>query len=93
MTDTISDQNMKTESKAKLVERLLKRHNGASLSELVEATGWQPHTCRAFLTGLRKKGRVPVRDKRKDGVTFYKLAAAKQGRTVKGAAAEPAVSA
>jgi DNA-binding transcriptional regulator PaaX len=64
----------KAETKAKLVERLLKARNGASLTELVEATGWQAHTCRAFLTGLRKKGKAPIRDKRKDGTTFYKLA-------------------
>ncbi len=66
----------KAETKAKLVERLLKARNGASLTELVEATGWQAHTRRAFLTGLRKKGKAPIRDKRKDGTTFYKLATA-----------------
>jgi len=77
MTDTNNDQSTpKTEPKAQLVERLLKGRPGASLAELVEATGWQPHTCRAFLTGLRKKGKVPVRDKRKDGTTFYKLVTA-----------------
>ena len=65
--------NAKTDSKAQQVERMLKGRNGASLAELVEATGWQAHSCRAFLTGLRKKGKVPVRDKRKDGTTFYKL--------------------
>jgi hypothetical protein len=76
MTDSNNDQSLpKAEPKAQLVERLLKGRNGASLAELVAATGWQPHTCRAFLTGLRKKGKMPVRDKRKDGTTFYKLAA------------------
>jgi hypothetical protein len=29
---------------------------GASLNELVELTGWQPHTARAALTRLRQRG-------------------------------------
>jgi DNA-binding MarR family transcriptional regulator len=37
---------------------LLQRPDGASLSELVEATSWLPHTTRAALTGLKKKGHV-----------------------------------
>ena len=35
---------------------LLQRSNGATLAELVVATGWLPHTTRAALTGLRKRG-------------------------------------
>jgi hypothetical protein len=29
---------------------------GATLDELIGATGWLPHTARAALTGLRKRG-------------------------------------
>jgi DNA-binding MarR family transcriptional regulator len=35
---------------------LLQREEGATLGELIDATGWLPHTTRAALTGLRKKG-------------------------------------
>ena len=35
---------------------LLQRDCGATLEELIEATGWLPHTTRAALTGLRKRG-------------------------------------
>jgi hypothetical protein len=35
---------------------LLQRGDGATLAELVAATGWLPHTTRAALTGLRKCG-------------------------------------
>ncbi len=35
---------------------LLQRGDGAALAELVSATGWLPHTTRAALTGLRKRG-------------------------------------
>src|SRR5271165_2728119 len=40
---------------AQVIE-LLQRGDGASLAELVAATGWLPHTTRAALTGLRKRG-------------------------------------
>ncbi|MEO6153075.1 MAG: DUF3489 domain-containing protein [Croceibacterium sp.] len=49
---------------------LLNRDQGATLAELVAATGWQPHTSRAALTGLRKKGHALLKDKR-DEVTCY----------------------
>lgn len=61
-------------SKAWLVEDLLLRDDGASLDNLCQATGWQPHTCRAFLTGLRKKGRDIKRTRREDGATIYCMA-------------------
>jgi hypothetical protein len=35
---------------------LLQRGDGATVAELVAATGWLPHTTRAALTGLRKRG-------------------------------------
>ena len=56
---------------------LLRREQGATLPELIEATGWLPHTTRAALTGLRKKGHAITRGKR-DEITCYTLAAAPQ---------------
>ena len=38
------------------VLELLQRDQGATLDELVLTTGWFPHTTRAALTGLRKRG-------------------------------------
>ena len=40
---------------ARLVE-LLQRDQGATITELAAATDWLPHTTRAALTGLRKRG-------------------------------------
>jgi Protein of unknown function (DUF3489) len=40
---------------AQVVE-LLRRGGGLTLAELVAVTGWLPHTIRAALTGLRKRG-------------------------------------
>ena len=61
--------------KSALVQKLLARARGATLAEMEEATGWQPHSVRAFLTGLRNKGIVLVRETRKDGVSAYRIAA------------------
>lgn len=62
-------------SKTTRVIALLQRQDGASLDELVAETGWQPHTARAALTGLRKKGHTISSDK-VDGVRRYKAGAA-----------------
>jgi hypothetical protein len=62
-------------SKIAQVIALLERGEGATLAELGEATGWQPHTTRAALTGLKKKGRIIAKDKRGD-VTCYRIDAA-----------------
>jgi hypothetical protein len=59
-------------SKISVVLGLLRREQGATLAELVEATGWLPHTTRAALTGLRKKGHVIDKSKRED-VTCYRI--------------------
>lgn len=59
-------------SKIGKVQSLLRRDEGATLDEMVAATGWLPHTTRAALTGLRKKGHAIEKDKR-DGVTCYRI--------------------
>lgn len=64
----------KTQSKAAKVRRLLAREKGATLKEIGIAANWQPHSCRAFLTGIRKKERL-AKIERQDGATAYQLAA------------------
>ncbi|MAO57457.1 MAG: hypothetical protein CMM61_17420 [Rhodospirillaceae bacterium] len=50
--------------------------NGTTLPALEKATGWQPHSVRAALTGLRKKGHAIERSKDAKGVTIYRVAEA-----------------
>lgn len=57
-------------TKSSLLLDLLQREQGATIDELIAATGWLPHTTRAALTGLRKRGHIINRAKR-DGVTCY----------------------
>lgn len=42
--------------KLSLLLELISRKQGATLDELTSATGWLPHTARASITGLRKRG-------------------------------------
>ena len=63
----------KRATKASVVEELLTRQEGATLDTICKTTGWQAHTCRAFLTGLRKKGMKITRDKDAGGITIYRL--------------------
>ena len=62
-------------TKAITVVTLLQREQGATLAELIAATGWLPHTTRAALTGIRKKGHVLDKTKRGDE-TCYRIAEA-----------------
>ncbi len=47
---------------------LLRRDAGSSVTELMAATGWLPHTTRAALTGLRKRGYAVTREAGDDRV-------------------------
>lgn len=64
----------KPASKQRLVANLLLRDSGATLDEMIAATGWLPHTTRAALTGLKKKGYALSSDK-VDGVRTYRAVA------------------
>jgi hypothetical protein len=66
---------VRTDSKQAKVLELLQCEQGASIAELQQATGWLPHTTRAALTGIRKRGTELVKSK-VDGVTRYKAVAA-----------------
>ena len=62
-------------TKASLVLSLLRREQGATLDEIVSATGWLPHTTRAALTGFRKKGH-PIDKAKRDDQTCYRIVTA-----------------
>ena len=65
----------KSGSKRDLVLGLLGRGEGASLDELIAATGWLPHTTRAALSRLRSSGQALVKSAREDRRTAYRLEA------------------
>jgi hypothetical protein len=64
---------------AEVIE-LLQGRDGATLAELVANTGWLPHTARAALTGLRKRGytvRIDRADKARGSV--YRIEPSEMG--------------
>ena len=61
-------------TKIETILKQLRRPNGASIAQLQKSTDWQPHSVRAALTGLRKKGHNIERDKDTKGVTRYHIA-------------------
>jgi Protein of unknown function (DUF3489) len=64
-------------SKSELMTRLLSRKAGADLATLRDATGWQPHSVRAALSGLRKAGYAIDRQDAKspEGGPVYRITA------------------
>lgn len=73
--------NKAAPSRSDIVAKLLARPRGATIAEVSSATGWQPHSVRAFFSGLRKKGLALEREARKDGTSSYQLAAAAKPTT------------
>ncbi|WP_086436845.1 DUF3489 domain-containing protein [Altererythrobacter xiamenensis] len=73
MTKTETKKRTAKNTKSSIVKRLLERKDGATVEAMCEATGWQSHSCRAFLTGLRKKGREVVRYRNDKGESTYKM--------------------
>lgn len=63
--ETQQPKPLRSGSKGAALLALLQREEGASLDEMIERTGWQGHTVRAAMTGLRKKGHAI--DKRVSG--------------------------
>ena len=60
------------QTKAALLRARLSDSGGVSLAALIEATGWQAHTLRAAMSGLRKEGLTLTR--RRDGEdTIYAI--------------------
>ena len=60
-------------SKSAAVMKMLTRARGATIVEVAAATTWQPHSVRAYFSGLRKKGIVLVRETRKSGEGSYRV--------------------
>ena len=55
---------------------LLGRKQGVAIEELTSATGWLPHTTRAALTGLRKRGYAIERSRAEKVGSVYRIVVA-----------------
>ena len=70
-TKSADPAKAKSATKHQRVIDLLSQDKGASLQELSTTANWLPHSTRAFLTGLKKRGFVIVSDK-SEGVRRYR---------------------
>ena len=61
-------------SKKATIEALVRRKGGAAIADLMAATGWQEHSIRAALTGLRKTGHTISRERDDGSATYYRIA-------------------
>lgn len=61
------------QSKSDKVLVLLRKPHGTTIADIWIAIGWQAHSCRAFLSGLRKKGCLIGSSKRRDGASCYRI--------------------
>ena len=60
-------------SKQALVINMLSKKGGATIDALIDATGWLPHTTRAALTGLRKRGFAVERSREDGTASVYRI--------------------
>lgn len=75
--DARSSAAFREGSKGAVIVKRLSTGAGASIAELTEASGWQAHSVRGFLSGTLKKkhGLEIVAEKDGDGVRRYRIAA------------------
>jgi hypothetical protein len=59
---------------------MLLRGTGATVAEIMKSTGWKEHSCRAFLTGVRKTKKL-IKEQRPDGKTAYRIEVVPAGVT------------
>jgi Protein of unknown function (DUF3489) len=73
--DTKPTVSARRDTKQAKVIAMLKRPSGATVDQIMKATGWQPHTVRGFFAGALKKrlGIEVTSEKREDGARVYRI--------------------
>ncbi|MCK0127513.1 DUF3489 domain-containing protein [Erythrobacter sp. F6033] len=62
----------KKPSKLDSLQKLLLRANGATIAEMMKATGWQQHSVRGAMAGALKKRGLTITSEKVDGVRRYR---------------------
>jgi len=75
--DTPKEPRKKREgTKQAVLIDMLKRDEGATIDQIVEATGWQRHTVRGAISGaLKKKLGLTVTSEKVEGTRIYRIPA------------------
>lgn len=66
---------MTKKTKSALIQSLLARNEGASMQAISDETGWQFHSIRAAISGLRKQG-ISVERQEKGAGAIYRIPSA-----------------
>jgi hypothetical protein len=61
-------------SRLNQLQQLITRESGASIAEMVDATGWQPHSVRGAMAGALRKRGLAITSGKVDGVRRYQAA-------------------
>lgn len=63
-------------TKEALLIAMLRRPEGATIAQVIEATGWQPHTVRGAISGAlkKKRGLEVTSEKNEGGERVYRIA-------------------
>lgn len=73
--DKGNKQNRKPSSKKTRLIEMLKRSDGATIAQIMKATGWQQHSVRGFLSGtIKKKLGLTVTSVSEDRGRIYRIA-------------------
>lgn len=68
-------------TKQDAVVSLLRQRQGATIAAMMQATGWQPHSVRGFLTSVvRKKLGLTLTSDKRHGERVYRVTAGKPSR-------------
>jgi hypothetical protein len=74
--DANTERKPRTGTKQEKLIKMLRRPEGATIEQIVKATGWQPHTVRGAIAGALKKklGLSVTSEKPEDGPRVYRIA-------------------
>jgi hypothetical protein len=76
-TRAMSPGTVRAGSKLDKILTLLRRPAGATVEQMVTATGWQAHSVRGAISGaLKKKLGLAIESTKQDGRRVYRIAAA-----------------
>lgn len=68
--------SQKSPTKLAILLELLRRPGGATVAEMMRATGWQAHSVRGAMAGALKRRGIPIGSAKADGVRRYNASAA-----------------
>jgi hypothetical protein len=72
-TPPISQGSWSNQRRSSVLGAISARKKGAGIEELASAVGWLPHTTRAALTGLRRRGYAIERERSEKGGSVYRI--------------------